>query len=169
MHAALLLLALLACTADPQPAAEPQPTPPPPESPTFHLQSIAVSSGEHPERMLDGDRETGWYPTEGPVNQAVTLTLSEPLRVLQARVQLCPDSDPATFQSLVDGEENTRLRVNPGGPVLIPWRGGAEAPAIEKLELRIIGPEERVGICEIALTLPPDLGTLLPPKRPEAP
>jgi hypothetical protein len=167
MRATLFLLPLLACSTDPRPPAEPPPSPSPPQTPSFHMQGVEVSSGEHPERMLDGDRETGWYPSEGPVDQRVTLTLGEPLRVLQASVQLCLDSAPATFLSLLDGEQNTRVRVNPGGPVRIPWSGGVEAPSFRQLELRIIGAEQKVGICELALSLPPELGTLLPPPPPE--
>lgn len=173
-HVFVLLSLLSACSSAPEqatdataPEAAPgSPSAPPAVQPTagvppvsgLHLQSLVASSGEGVERVLDGDPTTGWSPAHDPIDEGILLRFEEPTRVMQAQLQLCPESSAATFQSFVNGNENTLVRVNPGGPVLIPWREQADSPTIKSLYLRVLGSNGPVDVCEVYITLPPEQG-----------
>jgi hypothetical protein len=131
----------------------------------LHLQALVASSGEGVARVLDGDPTTGWSPAHDPMDEGILLRFEEPTRVMQAQLQLCPESSAATFQSFVNGNENTLVRVNPGGPVLIPWRGMADSPAIKSLYLRVLNSDGPVDLCEVYLTLPPEQAQQVRPPR----
>ncbi len=131
----------------------------------LHLQALVATSGDFVENLLDGDPTTGWSPAADPVDNGVLLRFEEPTRVLQAQLQLCPESSSATFQTFVNGAENTLVRINPGGPVLLPWRGGADTPALKSLFVRVLGSDGPVEVCEIALTLPPENPQAVKPPR----
>jgi hypothetical protein len=165
----LTALALLAaCSPAPQdqaisatPSATPSAAAPVVEVPPvsgLHLQALVATSGEGVELLLDGDPTTGWSPAHDAVDEGILLRFEEPTRVMQAKVQLCPESSPVTFESFVNGAQNTLVRVNPGGPVLIPWRGGADTPAIKSLFLRVVNSDGAMDVCEISMQLPPEQG-----------
>jgi hypothetical protein len=146
-------------------AATAQPTAGVPQVTGLHLQSLVASSGEGVERVLDGDPTTGWSPAHDPIDEGILLRFEEPTRVMQAQIQLCPESSAATFQSFVNGNENTLVRVNAGGPVLIPWRELADSPAIKSLYLRVLGSDGPVDVCEVYVTLPPERAMKVRPPR----
>jgi len=148
-----------------QPAATARPWVPVPPVSGIHLQSLVATSGEGVERLLDGDPTTGWSPMHDPVDEGVLLRFEEPTRVMQVKLQLCPESSSATFESFVNGASNTLVRVNPGGPVLVPWRGGADTPAIKSFFLRVVGSDGPVDICEIAVIMPPEITQAVKPPR----
>lgn len=162
-------LLLAACfsdeSADPEaPVAATTPSAPAATTPTtgnppvtgLHLQSLVATSGGGVATVLDGDPATGWRPEGGAHDEGILLRFEEPTRVLQASLQLCQDSAPATFQSFVDGSENTLTRIHPGGPVLLPWRGGVEAPSLRSLYVRALSADGELCIAEITLVLPPE-------------
>ncbi len=173
-----MLPLLFSCSTEPAPdpgapPAAPGTPPAQPEAPGvtvppvtgLHLQALVATSGDGVERLLDGDPTTGWSPASDAVDEGVLLRFEEPTRVLEAKLQLCPESTAATFQSYVNGAENTRVRVNPGGPVLIPWREQMDTPAVKSLFVRILGSDGPVDICEIAVTLPPEQTQAVAPPR----
>ncbi len=147
------------------PAATDAPTGGAPPITGLHLQSLVASSGDGVEAVLDGRPATGWSPEGDPMDEGILLRFEEPTRVLQANIQLCADSAAATFQTYINGNENTRVRVNPGGPVLIPWREQLDSPALKSLYVRVLFPDGPVEICEIGLALPPEIGKQVRPPR----
>lgn len=173
----------LGCSSTPDPAPAPSsqasiPQPPrgegspevraaaqvPPVS-GVHLQALVATSGDGVERVLDGDPTTGWSPAADPLDNGILLRFEEPTRVLQAKLQLCPESSAATFQTFVNGAENTLVRINPGGPVMLPWQGGVEAPALKSLFVRVLDSDGPVEVCEVSLALPPESQQAVKPPR----
>ncbi len=173
----LFPLLLAACSSSSDDAAQPpvtqvrpdhaaQATTPEPEPTTgLFLQALVATSGADAAKVLDGDAGTGWRPRGDPENEGLLLRFEQPVRVLEAKVQLCADSGAATIHSYLDGSDNTLTRVNPGGFVKLPWRGGVEAPAFKSLFLRAGSVAGALCVAEVALTLPPEVqGPVRPPR-----